>query len=217
MLSVKFLPLKIGFLLYYFPLCLVQAQDSFSYVNPLELDYTIYPVGARQCVLNHVMQLSCNRANVVTWNGCICNNGENILFKAASCVKEASAGDMASSYSALKALCDGTGTPISVSFQQWMNTEAYVSVTRSGESMNSATHSVTQSAAYSATHSATDSVTPSASGSTTENGGAGGGGLSKSDQIAIGACVSGGVLALIGVIIAWRTCRRQGQTARTRR
>jgi len=39
-------------------------------------------------------------------------------------------------------------------------------------------------------------------GSTKENGDTGGGGLSKSDQIALGAGISGGILALVGVIIA---------------
>lgn len=85
----------------------------------------IFPVGARQCVLNYNRQLSCNRANVYTWNECACNNGDNIIFKTASCVKEASAGDMASTYSASKTRCNSTGTPKSVIFQQWMDTPTY--------------------------------------------------------------------------------------------
>ena len=44
--------------------------------------------------------------------------------------------------------------------------------------------------------------------------GGGGGGLSKSDQIAIGVGVGGGVISLLGVIIAWVQLRRRRNNRR---
>ncbi len=60
-----------------------------------------------------------NRFNFIKLNESCCNKGENIRFKAPSCVnKEAALGDMANTDSVLKARCDITGTPISGSFEQ---------------------------------------------------------------------------------------------------
>lgn len=101
------------------PLALQIALHAASSSAVLVVDWSSYPPGAVNCLNAAQGSANCPSADVASFNGCVCKNGNGFLQSAATCLGTSDAGDVTGVYNQLNTNCGGTGDPLNINQAQW--------------------------------------------------------------------------------------------------
>jgi hypothetical protein len=164
---------------------------SFSFVP----DLSDYPPASQSCLTNAAVNSGCN-ADSSTFeqnNACLCSNGGGFFNLAAQCIEATAPGALQNVYAVAVTNCDISNTPVTISLAQ------FLAAAQDGASSIFRTSMTTLATAP---QSAITASLPNPSTTTIgSSGNSNGGGLSKSDIIALAVGVPATVCAIIGVFI----------------
>lgn len=166
-------------------------------------DFSFYPQKAQPCLNTASKTSKCTGADAKALNVCLCGNGGNFIINSAQCLGREDKNDVKSVYSTMSGACADSGTPMTVSQQEFYDAaNGVVKTTTSAVPSATSTSSATGTST-SATATATD-TSKNKDNNKSE-------GLSKGAVIgiAVGAAVVGVVATMAVVMFCLRRRKRQ--------
>ncbi|GAB0132255.1 hypothetical protein EsDP_00000696 [Epichloe bromicola] len=181
-----------------------------------ESDFSFYPPSAQPCLDSASKASKCSGPDAKTINTCLCGNGGNFITRTAQCLGRQRKADVQAAYSTMSEACAHSGTPMTVSQQDFFDAAAGKSMTTSSATPAS---SATGTAAAAATATETATGTAAATAAATDpaadkNNNKPGGGLSKAKGTVIGIAVGAAAVGVLGTLVLVMVCirRRRKQT-----
>ncbi|KAK2592012.1 hypothetical protein QQS21_010283 [Conoideocrella luteorostrata] len=175
----------------------------------LESDFSFYPPKAQTCLNDASKSSKCTGDDAKALNSCLCSNGGNFITNAAQCLGRSDKADVKAVYTTMADACATSGTPMTISQQEFFDAADGVVKTTTTSASSTAT-SMSTSTTTTTTTTASGTATASPTGASDH--GNKSEGLPKGAVIGIAAGSSiAGLIALMGLVM-FCIRRRRGKT-----
>lgn len=176
-------------------------------------DFNSYPANTVPCLSDAAVTSGCSADSLTVQQSlaCLCSNIGGFLTLSAVCIQENAPGELQDVYNTTANNCATTNTPVTISWAQFLAAAQESTSTLSttltttlatGQPSPIASLSPSHATDSSPTHTITSSPNPSATSAGTINAG-GGGGLGRSDIIAMAIGIPATVFTIIGVFLVF--------------
>lgn len=172
-------------------------------------DFSFYPTNAQPCLNSASSTSKCTGSDAQSLNNCLCSNGGNFITNSAQCLGKSDKADVKAVYNTMADACATSGTPMTVSQQDFFDAADGNTKTSTTSTSSTATSTSTSTSSSTAT-TTSGTATASATGAADQSDHSGG--LSKGAVIGIAAgSAAVGLIGLMGLVM-FLIRRRRGKT-----